>query len=897
MHISLPSIFLSLLLFFVFNVSNLVSAQDMSMLQGLDANQLSLVEDQLGVSSGISSPNSNKGKSNSYLSIENRNLVQQIKRLDRKELLEQASEDIQNKRIKLAIELCQQDEKACFLVEQYQQYKESLSTSEEIEIFGLNLFSGYPLAFETKSNASIKDSYIINIGDEFRVVTLGQRSNDQILTVDEYGNLVGKNFGPVSVAGLTLGEAKKLSKDWYKERFLSDAIYIALEATSSLQIYTIGLVKSPGLYTLSSTAKALNAIIASGGFTKQSSLRDVSILREGEIISSFDLYDLLIFGNSLTNTHLMEGDSVLINARKNSVTVKGEVIRPAIYEFKEGETLKDAINFSLGVTSNADISSFTITRFNKNGQKEIFDADYAKAHLFSLESGDEINVNSFAGDSINLIEVYGEIKAKGIYSYSNQMKLGDIFNIERDLLSDTYAGFAIIKRKNSLTKTNEILTFDFLSQDSIDNFLLSPNDKIYIFSNEDIDFLNSKMLKSYINSSLNFPEYASEYLSDPEKNYEEIECLSAIDSFGSEVFLNSFKLKTSFLPSTNINHCSDIISKNPELTPILINNSVIVSGSVRSEGIYPLTASGNADFLLKYAGGSVLNKNNSPQSIEIGTYDQGLFETTLDQLINFNNLYFVNIKIPNALKTNGFVRLVGEFNSPGIYPIDENTTLLEVYERAGGLRDNAFPLGAVFTRVDIIEREERMLQKIESELVDILASAITSGVLEQSPSELSGLITLMNNVGSAEATGRLITELNPQKIFSDPSLDIILQAGDTIYMPEIQNTVTVAGSVLSPITAPYDPRMSVNDYLKMAGGMKDNADNRATYIIYPNGIAKNVSSRIPFLGTSDILPGSSIIVPRKARPLSGLALVEAVSPVLANLSISLASINSITSSN
>ena len=66
-----------------------------------------------------------------------------------------------------------------------------------------------------------------------------------------------------------------------------------------------------------------------------------------------------------------------------------------------------------------------------------------------------------------------------------------------------------------------------------------------------------------------------------------------------------------------------------------------------------------------------------------------------------------------------------------------------------------------------------MLKKIESELVDILASAITSGVLKQSPSELSGLITLLNTTASAEATGRLVTELNPQKIYSDPSLDII----------------------------------------------------------------------------------------------------------------------------
>jgi hypothetical protein len=47
------------------------------------------------------------------------------------------------------------------------------------------------------------------------------------------------------------------------------------------------------------------------------------------------------------------------------------------------------------------------------------------------------------------------------------------------------------------------------------------------------------------------------------------------------------------------------------------------------------------------------------------------------------------------------------------------------------------------------------------------------------------------------------------------------------------------------------------------------------------------------MGSEDILPGSTIIVPRKARPLQGLALVEVITPILANLSITAASISAI----
>jgi len=52
---------------------------------------------------------------------------------------------------------------------------------------------------------------------------------------------------------------------------------------------------------------------------------------------------------------------------------------------------------------------------------------------------------------------------------------------------------------------------------------------------------------------------------------------------------------------------------------------------------------------------------------------------------------------------------------------------------------------------------------------------------------------------------------------------------------------------------------------------------------------------LPFLpfDRTDILPGSTIVVPRKARPLDSLALVETITPVLANLSVTAASIAAI----
>jgi hypothetical protein len=62
----------------------------------------------------------------------------------------------------------------------------------------------------------------------------------------------------------------------------------------------------------------------------------------------------------------------------------------------------------------------------------------------------------------------------------------------------------------------------------------------------------------------------------------------------------------------------------------------------------------------------------------------------------------------------------------------------------------------------------------------------------------------------------------------------------------------------------------------------------------PNGLSVKGNSIGRFFSDQYIRPGATIIVPRKARPLGGLSLVEAITPILANLSITMASIVSIT---
>lgn len=152
----------------------------------------------------------------------------------------------------------------------------------------------------------------------------------------------------------------------------------------------------------------------------------------------------------------------------------------------------------------------------------------------------------------------------------------------------------------------------------------------------------------------------------------------------------------------------------------------------------------------------------------------------------------------------------------------------------------------------------------------------------------------MTKVADAKPSGRIVTELDPRKINNNLQFNIMLEPGDTIYIPQRPSSVSIVGAVLNPVTVPYSPAYDIDDYIEFSGGYQESGNKKLTYFILPNGKSVKPSGSFRFLRTEDILPGSTIIVPRKARPLQGLALVEVITPILANLSITAASISAIT---
>ncbi len=83
--------------------------------------------------------------------------------------------------------------------------------------------------------------------------------------------------------------------------------------------------------------------------------------------------------------------------------------------------------------------------------------------------------------------------------------------------------------------------------------------------------------------------------------------------------------------------------------------------------------------------------------------------------------------------------------------------------------------------------------------------------------------------------------------------NLILFAGDSLYVPQYQPVVKVEGAVNSPVAVAYVPDQSTSFYVDRAGGYARRADRGRTYVVQPNGAVNTRSTRPE--------PGARVVVP------------------------------------
>lgn len=328
-----------------------------------------------------------------------------------------------------------------------------------------------------------------------------------------------------------------------------------------------------------------------------------------------------------------------------------------------------------------------------------------------------------------------------------------------------------------------------------------------------------------------------------------------------------------------------------------IENKFKAQGAFKRESYFEFLPGETIEEAILLAGGYKSDVVSNPR-IELSRVnrskgERGISYLTLNELqLPLQNGDAIGVSSISGIEYKS-VTLTGEFKYPGVYSLKAGDTLQDILDRAGGLTNESFPIGTVFTREEVATLQTEAFRRNADDLENMIVNIITLGNISVDEFTFTPLSKLITRLRAAEPIGRQVIDFNPLKLKTNPSLNFKLANGDKIHVPKRPESVSVAGEVLNSTTHRYDSGLSVDDYIDLSGGLTNEADTSRILVIQPNG--QSILHRKSFFNnkSNQILPGTTIVVSRDTRPFDAIQLTQIVTPILADLATSAAAIAAI----
>ena len=252
----------------------------------------------------------------------------------------------------------------------------------------------------------------------------------------------------------------------------------------AVQVYVVGEVNQPGAYQLSSLGTVLTALYAAGGLTERANTRKIDVRRGDSTVATFDMYEYLLFGNTRNDIRLATGDVVFVADHGPRVSVRGAVLRPAIYEMLTGtETLAQLMRAAGGFRADAARGRLSIERVVPQAERRPATAPRVLIEVpleangvvppLPLEDGDIVRVDSLRAGIQHYVDIRGSVYQPGRYGLSEGMTLSRLVRLAGGFRPATYAGRAHIERLD-LADSTRSLTAVTLPRDSGDAWPADP---------------------------------------------------------------------------------------------------------------------------------------------------------------------------------------------------------------------------------------------------------------------------------------------------------------------------------------------------------------------------------------------------------------------------------------
>ena len=569
--------------------------------------------------------------------------------------------------------------------------------------------------------------------------------------------------------------------------------------------------------------------------------------------------------------------------RTIQVRVMGEVENPGTYALSAFASVFHALYQAGGVNEIGTLRAIKLFRGNnKIVTLDVYD------YLLNGKTGDDVRLED--GDVITvdtyncLVNVEGKVKRPMYYEMKPTETVADLLRYSGGFTRDAYRGDVRIERMG--TRERQIFTLEDNEQK---NFALRDGDVMTVDSISDT-YENLVEAKGAL-----FRPGKFQCGGDITTVRQLVEKAGGLRP---EAFTNRALLNRRLPDMTMENLSLDIkgimegtvadvkLRPNDVLYVQSLNDveeakTFMIYGEVAFPGKYRYAANTKIEDLILLAGG--LNDKASTVKVEVArrTRDSEALVSgdTLAQIFTFSidkglvvsgdkdfvlePYDAVYVRRSPMYQEQNNVQVSGEVEFAGTYILDrKGLRLSDVIKKSGGLTSKAYAKGARLERKMTAEQRARMLDALKT--VQKQMDSLDIADLEIKPVMQVGI------------------ELDKAIAKPGSDADILLEDGDRLIVPQINNTVKVDGNVMFPNAVAYKDGAKLKHYIEQAGGYGMNAKKSKAIVVYMNGTVAKASNK-----KGVIQPGCQVIVPTK---ISGKGMSTAEILSLSSTSASLATV-------
>lgn len=341
---------------------------------------------------------------------------------------------------------------------------------DEIEpmLFGSKFFDTIQSSFMPINEPNLDSSYILDFGDVIEIQLIGQKSSLESYLIERDGSININDIGKIFISGLSLNDASDFIKSKISNSYIGTDAYISLTNIRDINIIIAGNAFNPGIYTLNGNSNMLHALNMAGGINEIGSYRKIDLIRNGKVIDTLDIYQLLVNGIH-NNTGLRTGDSIVVRPLTKLISIESGVMRPMRYELLPNENFSDLLNYANGFSKNSDLSNIIIKRIVE-GNSKVLTIDLSDIYNFEFLDNDSVFIREHKFKNVT---IEGAIKNPGNYILADDNTLSDLIKTAGGYEDSAYPFGGYLENKRALlinTEARQKLYDSFVS-----NIIRNPN--------------------------------------------------------------------------------------------------------------------------------------------------------------------------------------------------------------------------------------------------------------------------------------------------------------------------------------------------------------------------------------------------------------------------------------